>query len=366
MKIYVDISNDLSSGIWRDTHFFQSIGYPLLLSKLRTTIANFSLGMNIIQALASGLTLILFYKLASESLGKRVGLVSLLIGVFHWPWILLNNYALPESLFTCLLAITGWLSWKIVSLEKPHKIYGVLWGLSFICAFWLKGTHAFWGPLFLVTLFFGKKVKPINLMMAICLTVSAGLFLHGLLAQKTIGRFQLSSSTGGLNFIEGKCPDKVNSDGSYIWHSPLYYQLGLKSEKRWSVPFTHSSYYFKQGFKCIQKNPLVLIQSFESIPFLFMGNTIWPLNSSKHSQLIRLYELFFAVFMISGLVAFAIHSFKAPIKFNEFATWVIPILAIFTCVYIFKAEMRYRVPYDIWLIPVSVKGWFGLLANNKR
>ena len=46
-----------------------------------------------------------------------------------------------------------------------------------------------------------------------------------------------------------------------------------------------------------------------------------------------------------------------------FNTWLIPILAIFVCVYIFKSEMRYRVPYDIWFIPVGVKGWGSLFRR---
>lgn len=366
MKIYLDISNDLSSGTWRATHFFQSVGYPLLLSTLRGLVPNLSITMTMLQATASSLTLILFYVLVTASLGRLVGIVCLFIGALHYPWILFANFSLPETFFTFLLSICAWCSWKLSSSERPPVVYGLLWGVSFVAALWLKGTHAFWGPLFLLVLLAGKKEKALPAVIAIGAMVSIGIGLHGYLTYSKIGKIQLSASTGGLNFIEGKCPDKVNIDtNNYRWHSPLYYQLEMNSVKKWDRPFTESSHYIKEGFKCIQKDPLVMIRSFESIPFLFMGNTMWPFNRKPYAGYTRLYELIFAVFLMTGLMAYAVHAFKAGISFQEFSTWVIPVLALFLCVYVFKSEMRYRVPFDIWFIPVAVKGWLTMLSSKQ-
>jgi hypothetical protein len=366
MKIYLDISNDLSAGIWRATHFFQSIGYPLILSTLRGIIPNLSLTMSALQATASCITLIVVFNLVTGSLGKKAGLISLLIGALHYPWILYANFSLPETFFTFFLSIAAWCTWKLSTEERPSVVYGFGWGLSFALALWLKGTHAFWGPMFLLVLLLGRKQKALPAIISICAVVSIGVGLHGYLTYKKIGKIQLSASTGGLNFIEGKCPDKVNIDtNNYRWHSPLYYQLELNSVKKWDRPFTESSYFIKEGFKCIKNDPLVMIRSFESIPFLFMGNTMWPFNRKPYAGYARLYELFFAVFLIAGLAGYAIHSFKVGISFQEFSTWVIPICAIFLCVYIFKSEMRYRVPFDIWFIPVAVKGWISMLASKQ-
>jgi len=51
---------------------------------------------------------------------------------------------------------------------------------------------------------------------------------------------------------------------------------------------------------------------------------------------------------------------------EEFIVWVIPMMAIFLCVYIFKSEIRYRVPYDIWFIPAATYGWLLLLRDEKK
>lgn len=358
MVIYFKISDQILNGVWKAYHFFQSIGYPLLISGIRLLTPEAGTVIVTMQAFASCLSLFIFYRLSSESLGKKVGLISLIIGAFHFPWILYINYSLPEILFTFFLSLAAWFAWKISREDKPKIRYGVLWACSFILAFWLKGTHAFWGPLFLLALLWDKRQKAIPVTLAICFVVSTGLTIHGILTYKTIGKIQLSASTGGLNFVEGKCPSKVNIDTiGYRWHSPLYYQLDIFTEKKWKKPFTESGYFLRKGLRCIQKDPFVLIQSLESIPYLFVGNTMWPFNRKPESRYTRLYELFFALFLIVGLFSYGIHAAKDKISKIEFTTWVVPIMAIFLCVYVFKSEMRYRIPFDIWLIPVAVKGW---------
>lgn len=106
---------------------------------------------------------------------------------------------------------------------------------------------------------------------------------------------------------------------------------------------------------------MVLIQSLESIPFLFYGNTLWPFNRLSMAGLTRLYELFLVIFFIPGISMFLLRfkNFAGP---KEFVMWICPVIAIFLCVYIFKAEMRYRIPFDLWFIPIAAKGWLELSA----
>jgi hypothetical protein len=32
-------------------------------------------------------------------------------------------------------------------------------------------------------------------------------------------------------------------------------------------------------------------------------------------------------------------------------------VALCLCVYVFKSEIRFRVPFDVWLIPMAIDGW---------
>lgn len=366
MKVYVDIGNKISNGVWSKDHFFQSIGYPLIISGIGKFAAPFGLTLSLLQALCSFVSLFCMFHLSLKSLGPRVAFGFLCIGSCHLPWIFFSNFALPETIFTTLLSLCAWLSFRIVQDKKPPLIFLLGWGLFFSIAFWLKGTHAFWGPLFLFSLILKHKRDAFFSVTLISLVVALGLIAHGALTYNKIGKIQLSSSTGGLNFVEGKCPSKINSDSAgYTWQSPLYFQLGQHHAKTWDRPFTDSTYYLKQGLKCIQDNPYVLIQSFESIPYLFFGNTMWPLNGMSQAHMIRLYELFFAIFVIAGFSIYLMTHLRSEKNRSEFIIWVVPVFSLFMTVYIFKSEIRYRIPFDLWFIPLSVKGWFTLFQFEK-
>ncbi|MFP5387118.1 MAG: glycosyltransferase family 39 protein [Bacteriovoracia bacterium] len=357
MRIYLKISKFIEMGVWKETHFFQSIGYPLILYAVKQAVSLLSQAVSLLQAFASSLTLFFFYRMVSESFPHRVAFISFFIGVFHVPWILYGNFALPETFFTLFISITAYSSLRIVKSIRVGYFWPAVWALAFIFAFWLKGTHALWGPLFLLCLFLLKRKKSLPAIMIIGSIVGAGLGAHGLLTYSKTGKVQLSASTGGLNFVEGKCPGKKNIDSAgFFWHSPLYFQLDLNRTKKWNRPFTDSGYFMKQGLECIKRDPAVLLLSFEGIPYLFFGNTLWPFNSRPYSRYMRFYELIFSLFLVVGLTTYGLDIFRRR-NLEEFTIWVIPALALFLCVYIFKSEMRYRIPFDIFFIPLAVKGW---------
>jgi hypothetical protein len=36
-------------------------------------------------------------------------------------------------------------------------------------------------------------------------------------------------------------------------------------------------------------------------------------------------------------------------------------LALFLCVYVFKSEIRFRVPFDVFFMPVALSGWTSIV-----
>ena len=363
MKIYVGIADKMSVDVWEVNHFFQPIGLPLIILFLKQHTPDWVWSLGVLHCCLSFLTLVFMWKAAEESFGFTTGLISLLIASVHLPWIYMNILALPETIFTFLLSVCAWLTGRIVRRARFMAPLSALWGLCFILAFWLKGTHALWGPLLVMGLFLNSKRQALMPVLALVIPVAAGLALHGAFTYAKIGKVQFSASNSGLNFVEGKCFYKRNSDtAGFTWFSPLYYQLDLKEPKQWDRPFTDTNYYWGQGLACIQRSPFVLFQSVENIAYLFFGNTSWPLNGLPRASKIRLYELFFSVFLICGMVVTARDSFR---RFDpgNFLIWGLPVLALFVCVYVFKSEMRYRLPFDIWFIPLSVLGWRSLLKR---
>jgi hypothetical protein len=363
MENYVSVADMILKSDWRVTHFFQPIGFPYLLTILKTYTANWTTTLGWIHILTSTLSLYFIWKLSKEMLNEKMALVVLGISAIHLPWIIFTGFALTENLFIFFLSALAWMNLKLWREEKVRN--AGFWAFLFLMAFLMKGTHIFLAPLVVITLLFNRSRLAFLKAVIITFIIAIGLLGHGLLTQSKIGRFQLSASAGGLNFVEGKCPIKNNADSAgYSWFSPLYFQLGLDQKKYWDHPFTDSKYFMQEGFKCIKNNPLVLIQSLEGIPFLFTGNTLWPANQLKLAPLLRFYELFFAIFCYVGLAVYA-HFFIRTKKNNQdFFVWVLPVLSLFVCVYIFKSEIRFRIPFDLWIIPVAVKGWFQLWSSK--
>lgn len=364
MAIYVSIADQILAGNWNVHHFFQSIGYPLFISFLKLSFNDWALMLSVIQALASFGTLIFIYKLTLKSFGEKAALITLIISSFHLPWVIIPGLALPETFFTFLLSLCAWYAYKIV-MEETSVINLMIWGTSFILGFWLKGTHVFLAPLFFLGLLVQKKKMAIRPVTILGFVLLLGLGIHGYLSYTKIGKIQLSASAGGLNFVEGKCPSKKNQDANgRWWHSPLYTQLNINEFKKWDRPFTDSGYYMLKGLECIKENPLVLIQSVESIPYLFFGNRMWPLSNTRYAPLLRFYELFFSIFLIIGLAVMVRECIYSIISMEQKLIWTLPVLSLFLCVYVFKSELRFRVPFDVWFIPLSVNGWMIFLKGR--
>lgn len=356
MANYLQLADMIKRGEWRESQFFQPIGFPYFIFILRTFTHNWMTLLEWIQIVSGTISLWLFWQTAKASFGEKIGLISLAIGSVHLPWLAFTGLALAENLFIFFLSFLAWITLKLVREVKVQ--FAVIWAVIFFTAFLTKGTHIFYGPLFVLGFFYFHRKSSIRNILIISIIISAGLLSHGLFTKNKIGHFQISASAGGLNFVEGKCPQKNNADNTgYSWLSPLYHQLDMNQLKKWDRPFTDSGYFMNEGLNCIAKNPFVLIQSLEGIPFLFFGNTLWPANQSSIAQQMRLYELFFSCFCLVGLTVYIRFLKNSSNRQEEILVWVLPILSVMICVYIFKSELRFRIPFDIWFIPVAVKGW---------
>jgi hypothetical protein len=367
MANYSNIADDLLAGTWLPTHFFQPIGFPFIVSIFKWAFVDWTQALANYQSIIGTLSLWLVWKAAEKSFGPRVGLAALVVGAFHVQWLGFNLFAISENTFTFFLALILCVSLKVV--ERQSLRWSAVWGLVFVVAIWIKSTHVFLGPLFVLGILQWKRWSwpaVTTIVLPIVIVVSTGLVLHGVLSYRTIGTFQVSASAGGLNFVEGKCPGKINRDSAgNQWFSPLYYQLDMSQRKQWDRPFIDSAYFMREGLRCIRNDPFVLVQSFENIPFLFVGNFSWPLDQLSVRPIIRLYELFFSFFLIAGLVVW-LRSCWPPNKcgYDTLLVWGAPILALFICVYVFKSEIRFRVPFDVYFIPLAVQGWTTLLFGS--
>lgn len=368
MEVYRRIADSIVAGTWNDGHYFQGIGFPLIVALCKRLAANWTSVLAAYHVALSTATVWLVWKTARRAFGDVVAILSLALSAVHVPWIVLTTVALAETTFAFLLAGLAWASLEIV--ERPSARWAATWGLLFVLAFWVKGTHAFLGPFFLLALLAWhrwSRTAFVTVALPISAVVAAGLILHGVLSYETTGTFRLGAASGGLNLVEGKCPSKRNFDTTGMSTlSPIYGQLGMTSSKMWDRPFTDSGFFMKEGLKCVVRDPIVLLQSIEGIPFLFVGNYMWPSVDFSMAPFLRLYELFDGPFLMSGVVLWLVSRWpwrreQGP----ELIVWAVPFVALCLCVYVFKSEIRFRVPFDVWLIPMAVGGWTAALPRMR-
>ena len=368
MDNYRQIADHIVAGEWAPGHFLPAIGFSLILAGFKRLFANWTGALAVFHAVLSMATVWLVWKCATRAFGPRVGVLSLLLAAVHVPWIVFTTVALSETTFTFLMAVVVWASLEIV--ERPSLRWSALWGLAFVAGFWMKGTPAFLGPLFLAGVLVRERwsrAAITTVAVPLCTVVGAGLLLHGVLTYRTTGEFRISASAGGLNFMEGKCPSKRNYDNTGLtWLSPVYAQLGMTSAKMWDRPFTDSGYFMKEGLKCIAADPVVLVQSFENIPFLFVGNYMWPATQFSVAPLVRLYELVTGPFLMAGVALWLLARWpRRREAWGELVVWGAPLLGLCLCVYVFKSEIRFRVPFDVWFIPMAFAGWLARVTAGE-
>ncbi len=366
MANYVRIATDIAAGRWAPEDFFQSVGFPLLMAGLMRTTDGWLSVLGWINVLASTATVGLVGYAAAQSFGRTTGLVSLGIAALHLPWIVLSGFAMPETLFGLCLAVLSLLTWQLSTTLRIRD--GLAWGACFVLGLLLKGTHLLLVILLACVLLIRDGSAARRAVAAVSVVVLAGLLAHGTLALATTGSFQMTPSTSGLNLVEGKCPSKDNEDSTGArWLSPLYVQLDRTEHKVWDHPFTDSGYFMAAGLACIIADPWVLVRSVEGIPFLFVGNWLWPRGSIPFDGYLRLYEMTFSLWAVVGLAGLLLLGGDTIRSTRMIATWVMPVAALFLSVYIFKSEIRYRVPFDVWIIPLAVAGWRQLwLARSAR
>jgi 4-amino-4-deoxy-L-arabinose transferase-like glycosyltransferase len=234
-------------------------------------------------------------------------------------------------------------------------------GLFFGLSFYVKGSAVFFPVIILLwyvlmTSRREDKVAPPfrHLLIAGGLALCVAL-THGAFAWATYGKLKVSANAGALNLVEGKCREKgnIDSEGSR-WLSPLFYHLGEREIKTWNEPFSNQAFFWKEGLKCIKANPAVMVTSMRYIYYLFGGNPLWPVQAWREKPAEMLYERIF-LFVITPLAFIGlVVALRHPGRPEIMAALLI--MSLMLLVYVFKSELRYRVPFDATTMILATVG----------
>lgn len=355
MKDYIQRASQIGNEEYLLIHFFQPIGYSLWVWFWRDMANGGWVLLKLTHVFLVAGSVYFGWQTARRLLPASGALLVLLLLTFHVQWWQMASFAMSETLYTFLLTAMLWFSVRWANECRTSD--AILVGLLFGVGFYVKGSAVFFPPLLLCwsiwrvarnKLALRLAVKQLLIMGASALAVA---MLHGTFSKLYYGQFKLEAgATGGLNFVEGKCRAKYHFDsvGGY-WLSPLHAYLGEVEEKHWDVPFSDQQYYWREGWKCIQENPVVVLTSLRYIYYLFAGNPLWPAE-----QGVTWYEVWFALIIVPlflvGLLK-AARQWDAPVMVPALL-----LLSLLLLAWVFKSELRYRVPFDAIIMIYAVLG----------
>lgn len=343
---------------------FQPLGYTLWSLSIRG-IGGWELH-NWLQVFFSWGVVLLTFLMALEYFNTAAAIFAVVVASIHFPQISFTAYHLAETTYGFLLTLSLW--YLLKTLRKPTGTQFIFTGCLLMLAFYFKGNHAFFIPILCLWLLYRYRQdlkRAMKYILALALGCMMVMTPHLIGTAEVYGKPMAGPSAGALNFVEGKCPWKNNRDNSGMsWMSPLFGQTGEKLQKTWDHPFTDQSFFWKEGLKCVRDNPAVMITSFRYIYYLFFGNELWPGGFS--TQLIPWSDTW-RPFYHMVLLPTALLGCILLLKKNEETQQILMmlLLSVFITVYIFKSEVRFRVPFDAILFLWSGYGLYWLYEKVK-
>ncbi len=361
MSGYFNRAYDLMAGKFHLGHLTQPLGVSVLAAA-SLKIFGTLFGLKVLYFIA-GICSCAMAARAFHAWGGSSRLVVLAWGLLLFDLHLLQSAAflLAEIPFAFFLSGSLLVFAHISRDPSPKRWFlaGALLGLAYL----FKGHLFFLAPFLLLWLLRLRALRPA---FALAAGVLIPVIFQAALVQRSYKKWSLSSDASVINWVEGKCPSKRNIDSRGIgFQSPLFYQLGENETRVWERPFLDHGFFWKEGGKCIQRHPLVLLESLRYPYYLFYGNHFWPALQGAFGEVSRAYAMMYGVFIVPGLLLGFVailrsrfrdrDSLRGRMKPEEL--WALMAFSLLFCVWVFKSEMRYRVPFDLCLIPLSLWGW---------
>ncbi|MEO5766170.1 MAG: glycosyltransferase family 39 protein [Casimicrobiaceae bacterium] len=353
--IYSDMRNylvrawEIDQGRFDPRHFFQPIGYTLWIAAAQRLAGGGFWLLKASHVVLVSMSVYLGWRTARRLLPGRWDLAALALLSANVQWWALAGFALSETLYTFLVTLLLWTAVRWA--QAPTKLLAAAVGLAFAAGFYVKGSAVLF-PLLLAawTLVRSFADRPalrrgiahLAIMGAAAATIALS---HGVFAHAKYGHFKLGADAGGLNFVEGKCPSKLNIDSEgTTWHSPLFTYLGEHERKVWRVPFSDQAFFWREGLHCVRENPAVLVTSLRYVYYLFAGNPLWPVEFPNRHLAEQVYESLIPTAIVPLLV---ISLLATLIRWRT--ALAVPALlyaSLFFSVWMFKGELRFRIPFD--------------------
>ena len=359
------------------TDAFHPPGTPFFLGFLHSIDPTWILAQYA-QWLLSALVPLVLALIAYELFDNRVALVTLIVSSLYYPFIKYAGYFLSENPFIFCLVFSMWLLVRSLTVQESFFSYffalfsGLMFGIS--ASFKPPGlvTAVLIGLLLIVyswkyrsrRLLFIVLIGLIGLLQILvplsmrCMKLSDG---HFCLISNYSGNAVLMGHYGNLKL--GTFYDQKRKV-AYSYGTPGCHPHGCTQKLSFQFGCYESDKNLKEAWKWIRANPFeAIFYSVQHVFDLFTGNPLWPADALFYQRLEEVYLWLFWVFILLP-VSFYIwqnfHSF-AKLETSMLAGYILilPLIGLMISVFCTIGEVRYRIPFDAFLMILAARCWVG-------
>ncbi len=365
MNSYLGISQRLLASDRSLSNVFYPIGYPLFLTLISKILPNlFFPAIAILQSLMGLASLILLYAISKNILSRKFRLIYLIILACYYPWIDFGGYLMSETLATLLLILMVYLAFFFFGYKNLLWLFflPVVIGLSS-----LVRANLLLSGIFIV---FWLTIRAITARGVI--VFSCGFILAFLLSSQIYRYYGGISSpmalNGGLVFMDGQCLLRGATDSNgWSFGAPVFTQRNLQVEESFDQPFTNSGYFYRQGINCLIANPIRIIEKPTELYYLFFGNVAWPSSDQPgFDTAMKVSHSLFNVTILPGLFIATYLFFKERKRLfkTRLAIIFITVISLVATTIVYYADIRYRLPFDGFLILLSLWAYQSLALKK--
>lgn len=321
-------------------------------------------GFSLMQVLLSVASVILIWRASRKWFDASTSLIVLTLCAFHLPFILYTGFILAETLQVFLLALLLFLitKFRFPWTKFSSATLGTLWAL----ASFVKSQTLFFFP---IALWSTLRRKTLATWIPFACAAAIVIAAHSLAFHPPKGKWSVVPSVGALDFVHFacyNCRSITGTDGGVANPNPPLVDQPETYRCAYNHSIQDSFFFIGEGLKCLSKSPGRLLRNLFFPVHLFLGNEAWPGYGETLKLLGDLYQYLYVLILFPGLLMGFLRSLSRPISGRSKLLFALGWSAILPYFFILEPEVRFRVPFDVILICIAVRGWYGVLANNRK
>lgn len=376
MEYYVIAAGKRAAGIPEavgDTLF--PPGYPWLLGVLLRLDHTWTLAVTV-QWLLSVAMLGLVFSVTRRTYGNSPSIVALIIAAIYLPYFHYASLFLAETAFSFFVLGTIWLFQLAVSSDSRAAAVrlGCAAGLAAGISTAFKNTMVAGFVIILVVLlaYAARHRRKNALLLATVAVLGFSAALTPLSVRCTIlnnGSFCPGANNLGMNILEGHS----GRTRVFIWRTPNS-RTGeffgtVEGEYRnyhnvvpLDFPVYENSKNIGLAMRWIRANPVrAIYYSVRNVYAMFIEKTLWPRMIWRGADMGIVSQVFFwCVVLLPALVQIRRRlRAMSSLDFSAMSEWLLvaPVLGVMISVFISITEVRFRVPFDGFLITLAAPVW---------